>query len=272
MKILRTLTKVLVLMVIFFNFTSCNKSDGYTRTDIVNPSNVFKGDRLRWLSEKVFFYNEEGFLTKIKDFGEMEISFEYQDVTRAVNEQRYVRMTIEDLGRDNRQTYDMEIGNNGFVKYCEQTDTEGKIKKWNFEYTSEGYLSFFERKGRDGFATNLEYENGNVIKSSSSRGTGCRTCRIYYTSDEIMDPIENIGGIMLYEEEFDVYMENMNYAFYAGLLGKATRDLPVWQTHWGTWFDYELSWTLNEDGYPTNFTAYTQYFVQDFSFIWEPIH
>ena len=130
MKILRTLTNILVLMVIFFNFTSCNKSDGYTRTDIVNPSNVFKGDRLRWLSEKVFFYNEEGFLTKIKDFGEMEISFEYQDVTRAVNEQRYVRMTIEDLGRDNRQTYDMEIGNNGFVKYCEQTDTEGKIKKW----------------------------------------------------------------------------------------------------------------------------------------------
>ena len=77
---------------------------------------------------------------------------------------------------------------------------------------------------------------------------------------------------MLFGDEFGVNLKNMQCACYAGLLGKATRNLPVWQTHWGTWFDYELSWTLNEDGYPTNFTVYTQYFVQDFSFIWEPIH
>ena len=61
---------------------------------------------------------------------------------------------------------------------------------------------------------------------------------------------------MLFGDEFGVNLKNMQCACYAGLLGKATRYLPVWRTYLGAWFNYELTWTPNEDGYPRHLSTF----------------
>ena len=50
---------------------------------------------------------------------------------------------------------------------------------------------------------------------------------IYYTSEEIVNPIENVGCIMIFYIEFNVNLGYIEYAYYAGLLGRATKNLPV---------------------------------------------
>ena len=50
---------------------------------------------------------------------------------------------------------------------------------------------------------------------------------IDYTTDNITAPIENKGCLMLFDEILDVDMDEMIYAYYGGMLGKATKHLPL---------------------------------------------
>lgn len=49
---------------------------------------------------------------------------------------------------------------------------------------------------------------------------------------------------MPFDIELRVDMDEMKCAYYAGLLGKATKHLPVKNK------DFTLNWTLNNAGYP----------------------
>lgn len=54
---------------------------------------------------------------------------------------------------------------------------------------------------------------------------------------------------MLFDETFGIDMDEMEYAYFAGLLGKATRNLPTERTEDdGDSHTYE--WTLNGAGLP----------------------
>lgn len=51
--------------------------------------------------------------------------------------------------------------------------------------------------------------------------------KIYYTTEELSSAIENKNNIMLFDITFGIDMDEMKYAYWAGLLGKATKYLPV---------------------------------------------
>ena len=78
-------------------------------------------------------------------------------------------------------------------------------------------------------------------------------CDINYTTGEITVPIENKGCLMLFDTTFGIDMDEMRYAYYAGLLGKATNHLPLSNSEDGDedFFD----WTLNANGFPTSLLA-----------------
>ena len=59
---------------------------------------------------------------------------------------------------------------------------------------------------------------------------------------------------MLFDYTLGIDMDEMQYAYYAGLLGKATKNLPVKLVD----NDNEnridnFTWTLNSNGYPISF-------------------
>lgn len=75
-------------------------------------------------------------------------------------------------------------------------------------------------------------------------------CDITYTNDDIKTPIANVSGLMLFDETFGIDMDEMNLAFFAGLLGRATKNLPV-RKQWKGVSGYDLfSWTLNSKNQP----------------------
>ena len=58
---------------------------------------------------------------------------------------------------------------------------------------------------------------------------------------------------MLFDTTFDIDMDEMRYAYYAGLLGKATKHLPLSSSREG---DEEFfDWSFNTDGFPTSLSA-----------------
>ena len=60
---------------------------------------------------------------------------------------------------------------------------------------------------------------------------------------------------MLFGENFGLDSDDVLYAYYAGLLGKATKDLPVKlvDNKHDTQYTQNFSWTLNSAGYPISF-------------------
>lgn len=72
-----------------------------------------------------------------------------------------------------------------------------------------------------------------------------KQCTIKYTDATVTTPIVNKGCIMMFDECFGIDMDELQIAYYAGLLGKATKNLPVAND------DNTFTWTLNSNGLPT---------------------
>lgn len=64
----------------------------------------------------------------------------------------------------------------------------------------------------------------------------------------------NKGNIMLFNTTFGIDIGAMKYAYYAGLLGKATKNLPV-QFIDKNGNKTNFTWTVNSNGFPTTMTS-----------------
>ena len=67
---------------------------------------------------------------------------------------------------------------------------------------------------------------------------------------------------MLFDETLHIDLDQIGIAYYAGLLGKATKNLPV--GYYDPEYDdsYSFSWGINENGFPiwTDASGYREYF------------
>ena len=78
--------------------------------------------------------------------------------------------------------------------------------------------------------------------------------------------------LMLFDEILDVDMDEMIYAYYGGMLGKATKHLPLvgHYTYNGedSVSDMYFTWTLNSDSYPTELVVKDQWDEYRCTFTW----
>ena len=82
--------------------------------------------------------------------------------------------------------------------------------------------------------------------------------------------IDNKGCLMMFDELLDVDMDEMIYAYYGGMLGKATKHLPLAMRDADD-TSVELSnykWTLNSDGYPTQLLIKDEGDEEKYTFTW----
>lgn len=267
---IRTSMAMLLMGMLCFNFVACSdddepNGDNGNDTGIVDPSNVFTGERPKSVSGISMVYNTEGLVTGMSTDDGKKVTFEYHNVTRVVNKQSYIRMTVVDEEYDETFIFDMELNEKGFVKHCEQTGQGGDIETWDFGYTDEGNLNYMKRSEGGNEVTNITYQGGNVIKTSTvseEEPDEKYEYTIYYTSDEVTTPIPNKGCLMLFDATLGIDMDEMEYAYYAGLLGKATKNLPVKDT------DSEFSWKLNNNGYPTELVIIEGGYEDKLTFTW----
>ena len=221
----------------------------------VNPLNVFTGGVPLSYGEYNILKNVKGQVSAIQaNNGDEKITFEYMESTSNNANTPNVVMTLE--SKEEKLILYLFLNKEGFVKHCDETeyhrDDLSQKETWDFTYNNKGQLlTMFRSEGNE--RTTIKYEAGNIVSTTEKavNGTRNKTHKVYYTSQSVPSPIVNKGCIMLFDTTLGIDMDEMQYAYFAGLLGKATKHLPVRLV--GNEGEGEsFVWHLNASGYPTS--------------------
>ena len=171
--------------------------------------NVFPGKWLKTFDGYEFVY-KNGFLVEIIDEDEpTDIKeFEYNYLTGTVYPDVYV---YEDQGS---MELAVTLNAQGFAETVEDLDHNCTT---TFTYDADGHVIAI-KDGREERNYTLTWENGNLVRTSWTRFGETETA-YSYTFDYY--DTEDEYGILKYYSMFNVDLEEIQYLYHAGLLGKA---------------------------------------------------
>ena len=241
----------------------------------VNPTKVFVNGMPKIVDGSVFTRDFKGRLSSIYNREEnVLIAFAYTSSILGTKDVPNVVMTVTDA--DERTVYNLFLNKDGFVKYCDEIDYEEKgnnpkTTTWNFEYNSDGQL-IKAVQSKDGVKTSstIAYNDGDAVETvtmSEKDGKETDHYRIYYTSKKVTSPIENRGCIMSFDVALGLDLDHLHGAYYAGMLGKATKHLPIYnmdKDNDKTTFD----WILNDNGFPTKIVVKSDDEREESNIVW----
>ena len=217
----------------------------------VNPRNVFPLGLPKKISQTVLTLNEKGQLIQLAEPNDDErITFEYKDVALGSTQAPQVILTETD--EPDKHVYELYLNRDGFVTHAKEThyrnDHIAGKATWDFAYNADNQLKD-AKCSTDKKHIVLEYQNGNVVKTTTTAaGKPTEVTTITYATASIR-PIENKTGVMLFGATLDADFDNLEAAYYAGLLGKPSKNLPLQSEKSG---DKATSkWTLDSNGNPT---------------------
>ena len=253
--------------------TSCGDDDddnggknGTENGGVVNPRNVFTAGLPKQVNGFDIHTNSQGLVTSIEGTDPEEgryitITFEYLQQTKGDSDTDVI-MTINE-GDEYTTICSMELNEQGFVSYCYEEEfspyDEPSNQSWKFEYTKDGHLNKMTRSEGNNEVTAITYENGDItkVRTASDDDDEESVTKVFYTNSKIDEMIPNKGCIMLFDETFDIDMDEMKWAYYAGLLGKATKHLPLLIID-DEGDEVEYRWKFNKDNMPLSFgSSYT---------------
>ena len=258
-------------------FTSCGSNNDELKGEVVetgtevNPLRVFTGGMPVSFAGATILKNIKGQVSTIQSEDEM-VTFEYKDMsTHASEAQPQVVMTIKHKKSMLTYVCNLYLGKDGFVKYCDETKiykTSGTRKEtWDFTYNNDGQLLTMLRSEGGNKKTTIKYQDGNIVETATTSAVYSdhkHSYKIFYTSESALPPIVNKGCLMLFDKTLGIDMDEMQYAYYAGLLGKATKNLPVKLVDNENDTD-NFTWTLNSNSYPISFK---RDLTVAYSFVW----
>ena len=217
----------------------------------VNPRNVFPLGLPKKLAENVLTLNEKGQLVQFSEPNSNDrATFEYKDVALGSTQAPQVILTETD--EPDKHVYELYLNQDGFVTHAKEThysnDHIAGKATWDFAYNADNQLKDVKCSA-DKKHIVLEYQNGNVVKTTTTtvvKPTEVTT--ITYATASIR-PIENKTGVMLFATTLDADFDNLEVAYYAGLLGKPSKNLPLQSEKSDNKATFK--WTLDGNGNPT---------------------
>lgn len=166
--------------------------------------------------------------------------FDYNEIDK-----RHVTMIYQNEDWD-KQYIDLYLNSDGAVGTVMYEDGEW----YEFQYNSDKQLSRMIQHHEDGEieTTNMTYDNGSLVKVNGNDGDAYY---MSYTSEETLIPIANKAGLMYNCDIFwGIDLDEFNYVYMAGLLGKAPAYLPI-ATRDGNYSTRHYNWNLDDNGIPT---------------------
>lgn len=278
-KFLKSAAVLMAVAAGCLSFTSCGddekepgggggsgSEDGETDVIAVDPSKVFAAGLPERVGSMNISTNERGQVSEMVSAEDgIKVSFSYSGGGRAENYD--VVMQVEEDGDKN--VFSFFLNDAGFVKYCCQIESDGDVEEWWFEYNSDGCLSKLKRTEGQNEVTDIVYADGDITKvtvRSDDSPEGDDDNVIEYGSPML----ENKGCLMLFDETFGIDMDEMKFAYFAGLLGKATKHLPTGRLDEEDGDRETYTWTLGANGLPVQLVAVTleDDYVETTTFAW----
>ena len=195
--------------------------DPSTETSIVNPSKVFTAGLPSMIGGNKIVTDEKGRVVRLER-EDLLVTFDYSALTRAAKAD--VVMTIE--GDGDIAVCNLTLNDQGFVSFCDEnshSELDGdEHQTWKFSYDSTGHLTKMVRSEGGNETTTITWEDGNIMDvrmvSEEDPDEGSHYTFTYLYSNEC--------NIMFFDEMFGIDMDEMSCAYWAGMLGKATKLLP----------------------------------------------
>lgn len=266
-----------IVLTATFTFVSCG--DDKDNPDVekgkveVNPEKVFVNGMPKVMDGYVFTRDFKGRLSSMYNKKEKGlVTFDYNNNTLGTTDVPNVVMTVADS--DNRTVYKLFLNKDGYVKYCDEIEyriDNPKTTAWNLEYNSDGQLVKAVQT-KDGYKrlSTIIYDGGNAVETvtkSEKDGKETDHYKIYYTSKKETLPIMNKGCLIFFETGLGVDLGNLQNAYYAGMLGKATKHLPIYNMD----KDNEkatFEWIFNKDGFPIKAVMKDEDGRQESNIVW----
>ncbi len=178
----------------------------------------------------------------------------------------------------NGGTLNLRLNQQGFIDYVHQTTAAGEVEEWWFNYDNDGHLIKMKRTEGGNEVYELIYNGGDVIQTVYTPHENQLNVKQYtyiaYSYDNSQPLYDNIGGVMMFDETLNVDLDEMKYAYMAGMLGKATRHLPC-ENRWyedtsdddGIQYRDIFRWQLDTDDFPylMTQTSYTDDVLEPYS-------
>lgn len=236
------------------SFTACGSDDDEPNVGGGGVESVFPAGVPASIDGAKITTNAAGQVTKIED--EYAVAeFKYGSFTRATTYQ--VMLTQYDKSNPNEKSVIyMQLNAQGYASRILETYSDSnETDSFEFGYNADGQLTSMKRSEGDNEVTTITYTNGNITKVSvkDDESTTPDVTEFSYTSAKVTTPIVNKGGIMFFDSVFDVDLDEMEIAYYAGLLGKATKNLPVGSKDGD--YTSTFTWTLNAEQLPIKMVA-----------------
>lgn len=279
MKVFRKIAWSMLFTLCIVGFVACSDDDNNDDGgEVITPTTK----QLKSVSDMTMSY-QDGLLTKIVTEDGKKLIFDYGTQTKSNTQLRSngTGITTISLYDDNDNLehyfYDIVTESNGFIKSCKEItydEIDGEqTETWKFEYNTDGQLLSMKRSEGGNEITTIKYENGNIteVTMTSDEEDNSLYTKIFYTSNEITTAIDNKSSIMFFDMTFGIDIDEMKYAYWAGLLGNATKSLPLKIIYIEN-SEYEetetFQWTIKDD-YVQKMIQTASWGTEEHLFTWE---
>ncbi len=281
----------LILPVLFI---ACSDDDDDDYGGKIDPQEqIFKNGLIKQIDDAKYIYNSKGQLEKVVEGYDATITFTYDKKFTKSSASADVKMTVANGG--DLDVYYMQLGGNGFVKsfvseyeYNEGGEKYRDITTGSVGYNGAGQVSKMtmtivtkNQAGKeiynDVYVTEISYKDGSISKTvytEEGEDAERTETNFTYTSETQKEGLENISGLMLWDSMLGVDFDYVEYAYYAGILGKPSNKLPLTSKSVDSEDykeNYTYEWKLNDKKMPTEVKAVrdgnTEY-PEIYTFVW----
>ncbi len=211
---------IIVALLSCVGMVSCGDDDTFI---VGKPSNIFSNVSPKIVGKYSIYYDEQGRVSMVTERGEYTFRkafFDYSPADRDCD----VRIDITEENYGEMISLHVSLNKNGYAEYVSEIEDNRIDQDWKFEYNSNGQLIKMVRSEGGSETTTVTYQEGDITKVvQESKFDDCSTSS---TIEYGTENIENKGGVMLFDEMLCIDMDEMGFAYFAGLLGKPTSHLP----------------------------------------------
>ena len=210
---------IILALLSCVGMVSCGDDDTFI---VGKPSNIFSNLSPKIVGKYSIYYDEHGrvsMVTECDEYGCRKAFFDYSPADKDCD----VRIDIAEENYGEMLSLHVSLNKNGYAEYVYEIGNN-QIDEWEFEYNSNGQLIKMVRSEGGIETTTVTYQDGDIAKVvQESKFDDCSTSS---TIEYGTEKIENKGGVMLFDEMLCIDMDEMGFAYFAGLLGKPTSHLP----------------------------------------------
>lgn len=211
---------IIVALLACVGMVSCGDDESFI---VGKPSNIFSNVSPKIVGKYSIYYDEQGRVSMVTERGEYTFRkaiFDYSPADRDCD----VRIDIAEENYGEMICLHVSLNKNGYAEYVSEIEDNRIDEDWKFEYNSNGQLIKMVRSEGGSETTTVTYQEGDITKVvQESKFDDCSTSS---TIEYGTENIENKGGVMLFDEMLCIDMDEMGFAYFAGLLGKPTSHLP----------------------------------------------